>query len=332
MNEEPDFNSLVGLDVPGIVCGAVGRRDSNGPFGSPAMPSQMPDVNPRCWAQSDNAYYGVNASVSSLPPAMYKGGQLSNGQLALFSIPVETDTLVKLPDTPGDSVVEEIRRFRTMRDRLTSHGFLFKRNLLLWGPPGSGKTSTINQLCDLLIRQEGAVAFYVDHPVMTSDCLQLIRRIEPDRPILAILEDLDALVDRYGEQEYLALLDGSAQVDNIVCVATTNYPERLDRRFVDRPGRFATIRYIGMPSAAARETYLAAKVPSLLNGRMHEYVDATDGFSIDYLKELVYLTQCEDVPVQQAVAQLRRMMGNKPDSEKGPSWKAPGFDVEQRQP
>lgn len=290
-------------------------------------PGPSPDAggSPSCWAQSDNAFYGINQSHERLPAGIYRGGQLSNGTLALLRQTVQTDRLVRLPDSPGDDVVEEIRRFRKQRARLAAHGFLFKRSVLLWGPPGSGKTATIDQVCSLMTEEEDGIAFFVDHPRLASDCLQLVRRIEPERPVLAILEDLDALTDRHGEHEYLALLDGEFQIDNVVTIATTNYPERLDRRFVDRPGRFATIRYVGMPSANARGTYLAAKMPDLPGDALADFTAQTSGFSIDYLRELIYLTQCEAIPLEEAVQQLRGMMGRKPDSARNPDRQGPGF-------
>jgi len=298
---------------------------------APAQPDLLscrpPEASstPSCWAQADNAFYGINLSHDRLPAGIYRGDQLSDGRPALLRQTIQTDRLVRLPDSPGDAVVEEVRRFRRQRAKLEAHGFLFKRNILLWGPPGSGKTATIDQVCALMTEEEDGIAFFVDHPRLASDCLQLVRRIEPERPVLAILEDLDALTDRNGEHEYLALLDGEFQIDNVVTIATTNYPERLDRRFVDRPGRFATIRYVGMPTTAARGTYLAAKMPDLPENALAEFVGSTAGFSIDYLRELIYLTQCEEVPLGRAVDQLRSMMGRKPDSQRNPERQSPGF-------
>jgi SpoVK/Ycf46/Vps4 family AAA+-type ATPase len=290
----------------------------------PCRPQEA-NANPSCWAQADNAFYGINQSHDRLPAGIYRGAQLNNGTLALLRQTVQTDRLVRLPDSPGDGVVEEVRRFRKQRAKLAAHGFIFKRNILLWGPPGSGKTATIDQVCSLMTEEEDGVAFFIDHPRLASDCLQLLRRIEPDRPVLAILEDLDALTERHGEHEYLALLDGEFQIDNVVTIASTNYPERLDRRFVDRPGRFATIRYVGMPTANARGTYLSAKMPDLPGDALAPFIEQTAGFSIDYLRELIYLTQCEEIALNEAVEQLRGMMQRKPDSARSPERHNPGF-------
>jgi SpoVK/Ycf46/Vps4 family AAA+-type ATPase len=116
----------------------------------------------------------------------------------------------------------------------------------------------------------------------------------------------DALIERHGENEFLALLDGEAQVDNIVFLSSTNYPERLDRRFVDRPSRFDTIKYIGMPSAGARHLFLNAKEPSLTPEELDLWVERTEGFSIAHLKELIIAVRCFRQPFAEALDGLSK--------------------------
>lgn len=183
---------------------------------------------------------------------------------------------------------------------------------------------TVHQVARLIVGNEHGIAILVDAPHTTAACLQLLRRIEPDRPVVAIFEDLDALIVRFGENEYLALLDGEAQVDNIVFIATTNYPEDLDSRFVDRPSRFDTVRYIGMPDEAARAVYLRAKAPALVNGQLEQFVTASAGFSIAHLKELVVLTQCFAYPLHEAATRISKMKV-KPNAKKSPDRLSAGL-------
>ena len=56
------------------------------------------------------------------------------------------------------------------------------------------------------------------------------------------------MTEYYAESEYLSLLDGENQIGNVVYVATTNYPEKLDKRFTDRPSRFDVVQKISMPN------------------------------------------------------------------------------------
>jgi SpoVK/Ycf46/Vps4 family AAA+-type ATPase len=196
--------------------------------------------------------------------------------------------------------------------------------MLLWGPPGSGKTATVMLMARDVITQ-GGIMCQIKEPTIAGWGLSMIRKIEPDRPIVAVIEDIDALIENHGEHPFLALLDGEAQVDNICFVATTNYPEKLDKRFVDRPSRFDTIRWIGMPTAPARQTYLATKEPSLSAEQLAEWVAKTEGFSIAHLRELVILVQCFGRPLTDALAQLEKMRTSSPKSTDAPDKPTFGF-------
>lgn len=277
------------------------------------------------WAAlKDDTYVSVGVSCDHLPSGLYRP-VMTNIGITLSKMDVRCDKILRLPDSQSNNVVDEITTFRNKADAFKQRGLLHKRGILLWGPPGSGKTCTIQQIIELLINQHGGIAIQVDQPVNAAMALQMIRRVEKERQIVAIMEDLDALTDRHGEPEYLALLDGESQVDNIVYVATTNYPERLDKRFVDRPSRFDTIVWIGMPSADARRAYLEAKEQLWDKDELEYLVSSSKDFSIAHLRELLILIKCLGYDSEEAVNRLTSMKLRPPDSNNAPNRKAVGF-------
>lgn len=266
------------------------------------------------WSANDTIFWGSKETYTRLPAGLYKCGRSDSVGYILDKQAVKTDELIAVKDSPSFEVLEEVKNFWSLKEEFVKRKLLHKRGILLYGPPASGKTSTIQLLIKMIIEQYDGIAVYIDHPNTAAGCLQMIRKIEPERPIIALEEDLDSLVERYGENEYLALLDGESQVDNIVHVASTNYPERLDRRFVDRPCRFDTIMLIGMPNSEERRVYIQFIEPGLNPSVIDDWVEATDGFSYAHLRELVVLCQCYKKPFDVALDRLRSMQDRKPKS------------------
>lgn len=312
-----------GAEFPtGAKVGGIGYAINSTPQAEPPVHPQGPVS---AWAVSGDQYWGITHSIDTIAPGCYKAGISQGIGVYLQRQPIQTDSLITLPDSKSEAIIAEIEQFMTLRPSFVSRGLLYKRGVLLWGPPGSGKTSTLHLLMRLIVDRLGGMALLVDDPFIASEALLLVRKIEPRRQVIAILEDIDGLLAHHGVERYLALLDGEAQVDNIVFVATTNYPERLDRRFVDRPSRFDTVEYVGMPSPEARRVYLTHREPTLAAEVIEEMVDATDGLSIAHLREMIILTQCFGRSIADAAARLTASRHRPPNSERTPEYVGAGF-------
>lgn len=342
MEDQPDFGALVGSararppDYPPaprrgsdlVAQSESDEDDGEGPVDSLSRNMRglsKGSFSARHWASRDGKFFGAGDTVERLESGVYSTALHPNLGPFLTKRRVRTDNLLRFPDSASDSVLEEIRQFWSLKQAFLDHGFLHKRGVLLWGPPGSGKTSCINHLMSMVIEEEGGIAVMIEHPVVGALCLDLVRKIEPERPIIALLEDLDALVEQHGEQHYLALLDGESQVDNVVFVGTTNYPEKLDPRFVDRPSRFDTVMFVGMPSEAARRMYFQAKVPSLPEGELEHWVSLSRGYSVAHLREMIVSVRCFKRRVEDVVERLDKMRVRRLSSEDAPRDVSLGF-------
>lgn len=276
-------------------------------------------------AGAGDIFHPVGETTKNLPGGFYRFAFLNN-VLVICRVRNDTDSLIHLPDSESDKLLEEMQEFLALRDRFRERGLLYKRGVMLFGPPGSGKTATIQLLAKIVAEQMDSIAILGEgEPTMVALGLQMVRKLEPDRQLVVILEDLDALVGRWGEEGYLSLLDGENQVENVIYVATTNYPERLDRRFVDRPSRFDTLRLIGMPTPEARRIYLRHKEPTISEEELATMVNASEGYSIAHLRELLVLMKCFGRSLGDATKRLDGMRTTNPSSERDFARRGVGF-------
>jgi hypothetical protein len=308
-----DFGSLVGS--------RVSERPGNAMHGGEISSPSPPDSNwaqivagAKCWAMNGGAYFPVHEVVKELEPGAYRCLQSNQGPY-LAKMPIEIDSLFSLPDSAVETLLTEFKKFWTLRENFSKRGFTFKRGLLMWGPPGSGKTSAIWQMTQELVRLHRGVVIFIENPSLATSCISMLRRIEPDRPMITVMEDLDALVSQHGDHGFLALLDGETQISNVCHIATTNYPEYLDRRFVDRPSRFDTIIRVDMPTTEARRVYFKAKEPSLKTDELERWVKRTEDYSIAHLREVIIAIKCFDQSEDSVFDRLDEMRQAKIESD-----------------
>jgi len=174
-------------------------------------------------------------------------------------------TSVILDKDVKDRVLEDLKDFLKSGPWYTDRGIPYRRGYLLYGTPGSGKTSFIQALagslnyniCLLNLAERG----------LTDDRLNHLLSNTPERSI-TLLEDVDAAfgVDRGASAEegfrssvtfsgLLNALDGVASAEERIIFMTTNHPERLDPALI-RPGRVDVREELGHASEyQAREMF-----------------------------------------------------------------------------
>lgn len=271
-----------------------------------------PENDRPMWSVTADRFWPCDKAVRRLPPGQYIPYS-SNRGLFLEKTAAAVDELMLLPDSKSEHILAEIERFWASKALFDKHGMLWKRGVILTGPPGSGKTSTLQQVANKVVKA-GGISLYCTDPEVTAEALRVVRRIEPDRPIVLLMEDIDAIITRHGEADLLALLDGELQVSNILHIATTNYPEQLDPRFIQRPSRFDDIVEVGMPSAEARDAYLKVKNPELTDEERGRWVEGTEGFSLAALKEVIVAVECLGRPLEMTLERVGKMLNRKPTS------------------
>jgi cell division protease FtsH len=170
-------------------------------------------------------------------------------------------------------VIDQHRR----RDRYAAMGVQPPNGILLYGPPGSGKTFAVRMLANYL----GWPAFElgmgeVGSPFIHQTSVRLkalFRQAAEKAPSIVIIDEVDALAGGRGlgsqdhkveeVSELLKLLEAAA-ANGVTLVATTNRKEAIDPAFL-RKGRFDHAFEVGYPS----EEEVMAALGALVSERPH---------------------------------------------------------------
>jgi len=250
---------------------------------------------PCCWSNLKNDEYApAYLTVPKVPAGVYEIGWNVNLQThTLKKQPFKTDELYHLPSPEITDILQDIENFWNRADKYKQYNFVHKRGILMYGDPGCGKSGIIQLISQKLIERDGIVINVKDEEDVDrfTSFIATFRKVEPNRPLVVLLEDIDSIAseNRYQTARLLNILDGVKQIEGVVYIATTNYPEKLQERITNRPSRFDRRYKVETPNAEIRKAYIQHKLNEEdINGiDIEEWVKRTDGMSLSHLKEVV---------------------------------------------
>ena len=215
---------------------------------------------------------------------------------------VKSDELFVFSDSISEKLLKEINNFWEKSERYKQNNLVHKRGILLEGFPGTGKSSIISILCKEII-SKGGVVFKINGIRNLDTYFEFIRygfrEIQPETPVVTILEDLDQYEEI--ESELLDFLDGKTHLDHHVVIATTNNTELIPDTFL-RPSRIDLKIEVPLPSEQTRREYF--KFKNTPEDEIENLVKQSEDFSLADLKELYVCIYLLDYTVEEAVGKI----------------------------
>lgn len=240
--------------------------------------------------------------TETLTPGSYKIGHDMSG-MYLEQVKSNTDEMMVFEDSPMHKAVAEIATFWDRKDHYKKLGLMQSRGIILYGPPGSGKSLALQQVGEAMAKK-GDIMLMANSPDQISSALSAVRQIEPERRIVVTFEEADELAS-YDERTLLRLMDGDLKVDRVCYLATTNYIDRLSPR-LQRPGRFDKRIYVGPPKFEHRLKYLNHKLKGIAeDSQIQDMAKKTEGLSFGHLRELIAGAFAIGDPVDEVIMRLR---------------------------
>ena len=213
--------------------------------------------------------------------------------LQFHARPTMEDADVILPAETLAMIRRQVVGVAEHREQLLAARQHLKRGLLLYGPPGVGKTHSVRYLVSQLL-DVTIVELSGDSLRLISTACSVARTLQP---AMIVVEDVDLIAEDRGMHpghhpllfQLLNEMDGLAEDADVVFLLTTNRPDVLEPALAARPGRVDQAVAMELPDADARRRLFALYRGNLSvdESNLSSVIERTDKVTASFLKELL---------------------------------------------
>lgn len=284
-----------------------------GPGDRPPTPMEMAEI---LNSEDLSLVYSANGQVASkeIPGEAGEEAELPNGvylyrrstgyvpeRLVPFSLRKDSS----IARDVYSEIAKEIAFFLEGRDAYRKAGVQFRRGILMYGPPGEGKTTIIRQVVNSALPKNAITI--ITQTLPSSAMLAHLSDAEKDRLKVFIFEEIASIIDdSYRDtalNRMLDFLDGESSQENAIIIATTNYPENLPLNVIDRPSRFDALIEVGQPNTD--------EIQKLVRHYINEDIPADaavhlEGLSTAAVKEACLLGLTRGLGLKDAAIRLKK--------------------------
>jgi hypothetical protein len=197
-------------------------------------------------------FYYLNETSNEpidLPVGVYHHRQESSSTPeGLFPMEIRKDGYIPIIKEL-DNLKSEITNFKNNKKLYDDCKTIYKLGVLLFGPPGTGKTSFMREF--IRDNQEAIIIFLDGVP--SRKFLEILENSTKDKLKIFVFEEVVAMLeDSFDIRHTLDFLDGSTTISNSIYFMSTNYPEVIPENVI-RNGRIDMFVNVTYPDYAARK-------------------------------------------------------------------------------
>lgn len=213
-----------------------------------------------------------------------------------------------------EEVEENVNNFINNKEFFERNKLDYKRSLLLFSVPGTGKTWYIKNKCEKLINSHDAIVINVEnsaHLEYLSEGMQVIDRVLEDRLKIIVVEELAEFCRRSElKTKMLQLLDSPFFRNNMLFFVTTNEPESIPANLIDRPSRLDVLANINIKSYSEDfigdwYTHNTGKKWDKENEEMTWFAKAKKSLTPVYWAELFKFAELQQISLEESWDKIR---------------------------